>query len=64
MGSIIFWTDEKIQEQENLIQENIKKAKEVATKEEEDRFIKKMSSSEPAIVIDGQNQNRVLVDNT
>ena len=64
MGSIIYWTDEKIQDEKNLIEENINKAKEVATKEDEKRFIDKMSSSEPAVVINKQNQNRVLVEST
>jgi len=64
MGSILYWDDQKIQEQKNLIEKNINKAKEVATKEEEDKFIDKMSSSEPAIVIDRQNKKGVQIEST
>jgi len=60
MGSIINYTEQKIQEVENTI--DVKETK--ALTEEEIRFINKMESSEEVEVVTKTNFNRVSVEDT
>ena len=62
MGEIIYWSEQKIKEQEKIINENINKAEEIA-KEDIERGEDKMSSSEGGVTVI-EKQIKVQVEGT